>query len=47
MAGDGRLIEIQATGEQRPFTDAEFTELMRLAKLGCGQLFDLQRAAVS
>jgi ribonuclease PH len=47
MAGDGRLIEIQATGEQRPFADAEFTELMRLAKLGCGQLFDLQRAAVS
>jgi ribonuclease PH len=47
MAGDRRLIEIQATGEQRPFTDAEFAELMRLAKLGCGQLFELQRAAAS
>ncbi len=47
MAGDGRLIEIQATGEQRPFTDAEFAELMRLAKLGCSQLFDLQRATVA
>jgi ribonuclease PH len=46
MAGDGRLIEIQATGEQRPFTDLEFSELMRLAKLGCGKLFDLQRAAI-
>ena len=45
MSGDGRIIEIQATGEQRPFTDLEFAELMRLAKLGCGQLFELQRAA--
>jgi ribonuclease PH len=46
MAGDGRLIEIQATGEQRPFTDLEFSELMRLSKLGCGKLFELQRAAL-
>jgi ribonuclease PH len=46
MAGDGRLIEIQATGEQRPFSDEEFAELMRLAKLGCGQLFELQRTAL-
>jgi ribonuclease PH len=47
IAGDGRLIEIQATGEQRPFSDEEFAELMRLAKLGCGQLFELQRAAIA
>ena len=47
MAGDGRLIEIQATGEQRPFTDLEFTELMRLSKLGCAKLFELQRAAIA
>jgi ribonuclease PH len=47
LAGDGRLIEVQATGEQRPFTDEEFAELIRLAKLGCGRLFELQRAAAS
>jgi ribonuclease PH len=47
MAGDGRLIEVQATGEQRPFSDEEFAELMRFAKLGCGQLFDLQRTAIA
>lgn len=47
MAGDGGLIEIQATGEQRPFTDLEFAELMRLAKLGCGVLFELQRKAAT
>ena len=46
MAGDGRLIEVQATGEKRPFSDEEFAELMRLSKLGCGKLFELQRAAV-
>ncbi|MBI1252014.1 MAG: ribonuclease PH [Alphaproteobacteria bacterium] len=46
LAGDGRLIEIQATGEQRPFTDDEFAEMLRLAKLGCGRLFEAQVKAV-
>ena len=46
LSGDGRMIELQATGEQRPFSDEEFSELMRLAKLGCSQLFDKQRAAI-
>jgi ribonuclease PH len=47
LSGDGHMIEIQATGEKRPFTDEEFTELMRLAKLGCGRLFEAQQRAVS
>jgi ribonuclease PH len=46
LSGDGRMIEVQATGEQRPFTDAEFGELMRLAKLGCAHLFEAQLKAV-
>ena len=46
LAGDGRMIEIQATGEQRPFSDEEFAALMRLAKHGCGHLFEMQRTAV-
>ena len=45
LSGDGRMIEVQATGEQRPFTDDEFAELMRLAKLGCGRLFEMQAKA--
>jgi ribonuclease PH len=45
LAGDGRLIEIQATGEHRPFSDDEFTAMITLAKLGCGRLFDMQKAA--
>ncbi|MGE3142275.1 MAG: ribonuclease PH [Hyphomonadaceae bacterium] len=47
LAGDGRLIEVQATGEQRPFSDEEFAELIRLAKKGCGALFEMQRKAVA
>jgi ribonuclease PH len=45
VAGDGRLIEIQATGEQRPFSEAEFAELMRLARIGCAHLFEAQLVA--
>jgi len=47
MAGDGRMIELQATGEQRPFSEEEFAEMLRLAKLGCTQLFEAQKKAIS
>ena len=47
LAGDGRLIEIQATGEHRPFSEAEFADMIGLAKHGCGQLFELQRKAAN
>ncbi len=46
LSGDGRLIEIQATGEHRPFSDEEFSEMLRLAKSGCGHLFQMQLKAV-
>jgi len=45
LAGDGRMIEVQATGEQRPFSQDEFDELMRLARAGCGRLFEMQAKA--
>lgn len=41
------LIEVQATGEERPFSEAEFQELLGLAKQGCAQLFEIQRAAIT
>jgi ribonuclease PH len=40
------LVEVQATGEERPFTEAELQVLLDLAKLGCDQLFAAQRAAL-
>ena len=46
MTSDGNIIEIQGTGEERSFTPDEFSELMRLAQKGCGELFDAQRAAI-
>lgn len=46
MAGDGALIEVQATGEKRPFTRQEFEALLGLADKGCGELFAAQRAAL-
>jgi ribonuclease PH len=46
LAGDGRLIEIQATGEKRPFTREEFAALLALADTGCAALFAAQKAAL-
>jgi ribonuclease PH len=46
LSSDSRIIELQATGEKRPFSDEEFAELMRLAKLGCGKLFEAQKRAI-
>jgi ribonuclease PH len=46
MASDGRLIEVQGTGEQRAFSRKEFNALMDLAEAGCGQLFAAQKKAL-
>jgi ribonuclease PH len=40
------LVEVQATGEERPFTEAELHVLLSLAKSGCEQLFEAQRQAL-
>ncbi|MBC7635041.1 MAG: ribonuclease PH [Acetobacteraceae bacterium] len=42
----GGIVEIQGTAEKTPFQEHEFMELMRLAKIGTGQLFAAQRTAV-
>jgi ribonuclease PH len=47
MASDGRLIEIQGTGEQRAFTRKEFNTLVDLAEAGCAELFAAQKKALS
>jgi ribonuclease PH len=46
LSGDGNLIEIQATGEKRPFSGAEFDALISLARKGAGELFEAQTKAV-
>ena len=42
MSDDGRFIEIQATGEQHPFTAEQLNEIMQMADEGCKKLIDLQ-----
>jgi len=46
LTSDGDIVEIQATGEKRGFTRAEFESLYGLAEKGIGELFDHQRAAI-
>lgn len=43
VAGDGKFIEIQATGEQHPFTADQIMQMMEMAKTGCMKLIDLQK----
>ncbi|CAH2601503.1 truncated RNase PH [Rhodovastum atsumiense] len=42
----GGIVEIQGTAEKAPFTEAQFQELLTLAKLGTTRLFAAQRAAL-
>ncbi|MGV9007143.1 MAG: ribonuclease PH [Brevundimonas sp.] len=47
LTGAGQIVEIQATGEKRGFSRAEFDRLFQLAEGGCADLFALQRAALN
>jgi ribonuclease PH len=47
LTGAGDIVEIQATGERRGFTRAEFEALFGLAQGGIAELCALQRAAVA
>ncbi|WP_299007711.1 ribonuclease PH [uncultured Caulobacter sp.] len=47
LTNAGDIVEIQATGEKRGFTRAEFEALYGLAEKGIGELFALQRAAIT
>ncbi len=46
MTGDGGIVEIQGTAEGAPFSEANFTDLMGLAKKGIGELISLQKETV-
>jgi ribonuclease PH len=43
MTGDERLIEVQGTAEDQPFTRTELDQLLELASGGVRQLIQLQR----
>ncbi len=43
MTGGGRFVEVQGTGEEATFSEAELTSLVALAKQGIGRLATVQR----
>ena len=47
LTGDGRVVEVQGTAEEAPFTRAQLNELLDLAETGCAALIALQRAALA
>jgi ribonuclease PH len=46
MTGTGNIVEVQGTAEKTPFTEAQFLELMGLARRGIEKLVNLQKMAV-
>jgi len=46
MTGDGRIIEIQGTAEQEPFSEDALLQMLGLAKTSIRQLVEMQRAAL-
>ncbi len=45
--GDGELIEVQGTAERRPFSRADFDQVLELAMAGIGELVAAQRRALA
>ena len=45
LTGSGDIVEIQATGEKRGFSQGEFEALFGLARKGIGELCVMQREA--
>lgn len=46
LTGGGKIIEIQGTAEQNPFSEEEFAKLMALAKKGVAELVAAQKKAI-
>ncbi len=46
LTSRGGIVEIQGTAEDSPFSEAEFMELMRLAKLAMPTIYSLQLKAI-
>ncbi|WP_421933526.1 ribonuclease PH [Phenylobacterium sp.] len=47
LTGSGDIVEIQATGEKRGFSQGEFEALFALARKGIGELCELQLEAAA
>ena len=43
MSGFGEIIEIQATGEKKPFSRERFDKMLNLAEIGIDEMISLQK----
>ena len=46
LTGSGGIVEVQGTAEDKPFSEDQFMELLRLAQKGVAELTLLQKAAL-
>ncbi len=46
LTGSGNIIEVQGTAEKDPFSEAEFLQLLGLARIGAAEIIAAQKAAV-
>ena len=46
LTGNGGVVEIQGTAEEKPFTEGQFLELLALARGGVAELVELQRTVL-
>ncbi|MEC8555266.1 MAG: ribonuclease PH [Planctomycetota bacterium] len=46
MTGSGKFVEIQGTGEEATFDDAQLTSMLKLARSGIKQLTEKQKTAL-
>ena len=44
MTGSNRLVEVQATAEQTPFTNEQLSQMLELARRGVADLISRQKA---
>ncbi|HZD30404.1 MAG TPA: ribonuclease PH, partial [Candidatus Angelobacter sp.] len=47
ITGTGKIVEVQATAEHKPFDDAQLAEMMARARRGIAALVEIQKAVLS
>lgn len=47
MTGSGGMVELQGSAEGMPFSEAEFMEMLKLARKGVDELIAAQKAAIA
>lgn len=47
ITGSGNLVEVQATAEIKPFSEADLNQMLALARKGTADLIELQKKAIA